>query len=434
MIDNARSQLKQLILYVLIATVFGWIFGTPMLGALVGSFLWALQTIYWSEKVLFWAKGENNSVPPDAPGPLGSLAGRIAEQARNAKRTEEMLEARINRFQQSSAALSDALVIVDSEGNAEWWNEAGKELLGLRDIDRSQPIINVMRHPQFVSYFRAQSHTKPLTLTYSISGARKTVEYRVHDFGEGDKVLVARDITQLTRVDEMRQTFVANASHELRTPLTVIHGYLETLQDMDIPEHIKRPLASMHQQSVRMNNLVSDLLTLSKIETSNEANLKSAVNLTAMIEQIHQEAIALSGENAHRFELNIDPSIDLYGNRSEIHSALSNLVFNAVRYTPPGGHINISCVAQGLGANFSVTDTGIGIPTEDIPRLTERFYRVDSDRSRDTGGTGLGLAIVKHILARHNSTLGISSTMGEGSRFSCTFPAKRIVRKEASQI
>lgn len=433
MIDNAGAQLKQLILYTLIATAFGWIFSYPLIGALVGTSLWALQTIYWSEKVLIWAKGENNSIPPDAPGPLGSLAGRIAEQQRTAKRTEETLQSRINRFQQSSAALSDALVIIDSEGNSEWWNEAGKELLGLREIDRNQPIINVMRHPQFVSYFRAQTHKKPLVLTYSISGARKTVEYRVHDFGEGDKVLVARDVTQLTRVDEMRQTFVANASHELRTPLTVIHGYLETLQDMELPEHIKRPVASMFQQSGRMRNLVSDLLMLSKIETSNEANLNTAINLSSMIEQVHQEAVALSGENTHRFEMDIDPSLDIYGNKVEIHSALSNLVFNAVRYTPAGGLISISWTAQGRGANFSVTDTGIGIPTEDIPHLTERFYRVDGDRSRDTGGTGLGLAIVKHILARHNATLGISSTLGEGSRFGFIVPAKRIVRADEPQ-
>lgn len=418
------ALIGQMIAHVVIGTLFGFLVGQPTLFALLGLLAWTGRQIYWTAKTTIWARDEIDLPPPDVPGPFGEIAHKFRRYQVAQKRRQESLQLVINRFQQSAAALSDAIVIIDSNDEIEWWNRAGHELLGLIGSDRGQPLLNLFRSPEFVKYYRSTKNSKPVRL--KTRSRNRVIEYQLHNFGDGDRVLVARDVSELDLLEQARRDFVANASHELRTPLTVIHGYLEMLQDQELNAGMSKAVDSMQKQSTRMENLVEDLLVLSRLESEQMTGDKKRFPVKPMLLQIAEEARALSGEKNHIIEVQCDPQIDMVGSAKELQSAFSNLIFNAVRYTPAGGEITIEMQQMGKGAQFSVTDTGDGIEAKHIPRLTERFYRVDEGRSREGGGTGLGLAIVKHVLARHNATLGVSSRLGEGSRFSCLFPSERI--------
>jgi len=334
----------------------------------------------------------------------------------------------IDRVQESTAALRDAVIMLDSHGNLEWWNKASETLLGLKTPqDSGQSITNLVRDPRFKDYFERGNFLEPLDLPSPVN-PRRQLQLNITRYGNQEHLMLVRDVTRLHQLEQMRKDFVANVSHELRTPLTVIAGYLETLQDNvdDINPRWRRALQQMQQQGARMQGLLNDLLLLAKLEATDYPSDNHPVAVDLLLQTIRNDALALSAERNHRISLEADASLRLKGSESELRSAFSNLVFNAVKYTQADGEIRIRWWQDAQGAHLSVQDTGPGIEAKHLPRLTERFYRVDSSRASHTGGTGLGLAIVKHVLLRHRGGLEITSVVGKGSLFTCHFQPAQI--------
>jgi two-component system phosphate regulon sensor histidine kinase PhoR len=354
----------------------------------------------------------------------------FAELHRYLKRRDaeqDSLAQSLARFRAAARALPDGVVILDREHRIEWSNPTAAHHFGIdARRDFSQPVVNLIRYPDFVAYLAAANYGEPLVLR---AARDTTLQLRVIEFGEERKLLNSRDVTADERVDTMRRDFVANVSHELKTPVTVLSGFVETLADESFaltPAQRQRYLGMMSEQAMRMQRLVEDLLTLSSLESSAAPAQEQPIELRPLVERLADEARALSG-GRHRIECSVEGDARLLGSRSELHSAFSNLVSNAVRYTPEQGSVRLAWhMVDGRGV-FSVTDSGIGIDPRHIPRLTERFYRVDSGRSRETGGTGLGLAIVKHALTRHQAVLDVVSEPGRGSTFSAMFPPGRLL-------
>ena len=343
-------------------------------------------------------------------------------------REEEQLGGDLVRFRNAGLALPDGVVLLDVHGHIEWCNPIASQYLGLDEQrDLGQPLVNLVRHPDLAAYLEHGDYAEPLTLRLA-RGEGRVLSLAIIAYGEEQKLLLANDITLAEKVEIMRRDFVANVSHELKSPLTVVAGFLETLTDGEVKldeERRQGYLNMMREHTARMQRLVEDLLTLSALEASRGLTDETLVDVAALLAGVRDEALALSA-GRHRIELSIEDPVALLANAQELRSAFNNLVSNAVRYTPAGGNIRLSWGQRGAHAVFSVSDTGPGIEPRHIPRLTERFYRVDHSRSRETGGTGLGLAIVKHVLTRHQATLEIDSEPGKGSRFSAVFPARRI--------
>ncbi len=320
--------------------------------------------------------------------------------------------------------LPDAVVLLDNEQHVRWFNHAAEDLLGLRrPQDRGTDLHERLRHSDLAGWLEDGAR-EPLNDIPAPGRPDRHLNVTLLPFGRRQRLLLARDISDLTRLEQVRRDFVANVSHELRTPLTVIHGYLELLDPEDVPE-LAPVLGEMRAQSKRMGQIVEDLLTLSRLETQ-EHVADERVAMAPLLATLRKEAEALS-QGRHRVVLESTAETDLLGSPKDLHSAFSNLVSNAVRYTPAGGTITIRWQRSGDGAVYSVSDTGFGIPANHLSRLTERFYRVSSSRSRDTGGTGLGLSIVKHVLNLHQARLQIESTPGQGSTFSCLFGRERLL-------
>jgi two-component system phosphate regulon sensor histidine kinase PhoR len=323
-------------------------------------------------------------------------------------------------------ALTDGVVLLDQNYQILFCNTTAETQLGLKvTTDRGQPIINLVRLPEFAKYLEQAEFDRPLTMRMDRVEGRVLSVYVIPYAGDR-RLMQIKDITQTDRLDQMRRDFVANVSHELRTPLTVLAGFLETLQEIEVDaEERQRYLAMMSEQSKRMESIVQDLLTLSSIESAPPPE-DNVVDMANLIDKLRRDAEGLSG-GRHTIKVEADNELDLRGSEPELVSAFGNLVANAVRYTPEGGTVTISWQTSPQGGEFAVQDTGIGIDPKHIPRLTERFYRVDRGRSRDVGGTGLGLAIVKHSLTRHQAYLEVKSAVGEGSRFAASFPPSRMV-------
>jgi len=315
--------------------------------------------------------------------------------------------------------------MLDENYRLVWCNDAAREHLGIdAERDRNQPIANMVRAPEFVEYLRAGDFGDPVRLP-SPDG-RHTLSLQIVSFGDEEHLLLSQDVTGAARVEAMRRDFVANVSHELRTPLTVLAGFLETIQDLKLDAaRVRDYVGLMAPQAERMKRLIDDLLTLSALEHAPPPPDTDRIVLRPLLERVKAEAEVLSA-GRHRVSLDIEGPHDLLGAEREIASAFTNLATNAVRYTPTGGQIRLRWASSTVGGKFSVEDTGIGIDPEHLPRLTERFYRIDRGRSRESGGTGLGLSIVKHALARHQAVLAIESTPGKGSRFVARFPAARL--------
>lgn len=337
----------------------------------------------------------------------------------------ELRERDIARLVAAVHAMNDGVVLLDAQYNIQFCNRTAERQLGLSSVtDRGLPIANIVRQPEFVDYLAKGEFVRPLVLRLERYFER-VLSLCVIAYADDNWLLQVRDITQTDRLDSMRRDFVANVSHELRTPLTVLSGFVETLQEIEVDrESQQRYLQLMGEQSSRMQSIVQDLLTLSSIESAPPPE-DELVDMANLVDKLRRDAEALSA-GRHRIVLETEGQGDLRGSESELVSALANLVSNAVRYTPSGGSVTLSWKVSAQGAEFAVQDTGIGIDPQHIPRLTERFYRVDRGRSRDAGGTGLGLAIVKHSLSRHQATLEITSTPGKGSRFAAVFPASRV--------
>ncbi|MDP3438024.1 MAG: phosphate regulon sensor histidine kinase PhoR, partial [Azonexus sp.] len=358
-------------------------------------------------------------------GSWDGIFGRLYRHEKDLREQIARRDEEIGMLIAAGQALTDGVVLLDQNNHIVYSNTTAETQLGLAiRTDRGQPIVNLLRRPEFVAYLQEADFSRPLTLRSDRSGDRVLSIYLIRYAGNR-RLMQIKDVTQTDLLDRMRRDFVANVSHELRTPLTVLAGFLETLQEIEV-DHDERQcyLAMMSEQSKRMENIVQDLLTLSSIESAPPPE-NDIVDMANLIDKLRRDAEGLSA-GRHTIVVESDGRGDLRGSEPELVSAFGNLVANAVRYTPSGGTVRLSWHTNAQGGEFAVQDTGIGIDPKHIPRLTERFYRVDRGRSRDAGGTGLGLAIVKHSLNRHQALLDIKSKPGLGSRFAARFPASRI--------
>ncbi len=407
----------------LITGQYGWAIAVA-LGAYLGWSTWQLLRLHK------WLKNHQpDEAPPDGYGLWGEVFDSIYHLQRRNQRARGRLQAVIDRMQESTAALRDGMILLDRDGNLEWWNQSAERLLGLKSPqDGGQPVTNLVRHPRFKEYFEGEDYREPLELSSPISDNLR-LQFHITLYGAGEHLMLVRDVTRVHQLEQMRKDFVANVSHELRTPLTVIAGYLETLLDNDpgTSPRWRRAMQQMQEQAGRMQNLLNDLLLLARLEATDYPSDNQPVAVEQMLQSIRTDALALSGERGHRVQLDIEVGTCLKGSETELRSAFSNLVFNAVKYTPDGGDVRIRWWSDAQGAHLAVADSGVGIEAKHLPRLTERFYRVDSSRALSTGGTGLGLAIVKHVLLRHRGKLEIASVPGKGSVFTCHFAPAQVV-------
>lgn len=414
------------------ALLIGWMLGIPhgmFTMALMIYLGWHLYNLYRLER---WYYKRKKTHPPDAPGIWGEVFHYIYQLQKSNRSRKKKLSSILLRFKESTAAMPDATIVLTQDNFIEWFNKAAKQYLGLKTKkDVGQRIDNLIRNPRFAEYLSLEEYEEPLELPSPLDSER-TFAFRVVPYGRKQKLLVVRDITRLKRLERMRSDFVANVSHELRTPLTVISGYLENMMDDQEKhgENWSKSLQQMDGQTRRMTRLVEDLLMLSRLENEEKSLVQDVVAVPAIISALIEDARILSGDSQHDISFEGDQSLWLRGSEKELNSAFSNLLFNAVQYTPENGHINVRWFQENNRLIFEVKDDGVGIAPAHISRLTERFYRVDAGRSREAGGTGLGLAIVKHVLDRHGAKLEISSRPGEGSSFRCVFPEKLAVIRE----
>ncbi|MFA3793110.1 phosphate regulon sensor histidine kinase PhoR [Aliiglaciecola sp. SL4] len=381
-----------------------------------------------------WIWHSKKMTPPKVPGFWEHVYEGVYYIQRRNRRKRKELTRMVKRFREGSEALPDATVVVDSNACIVWCNRLARIELGLRwPQDSGRRVDNLIRHPNFIEYFHSGKYDYPVEVP-SPSNVQKIFEYRIMPYGEKHLLLIARDVTRLTQLEQMRKDFVANVSHELRTPLTVLNGYLEMLPNTDNvpPAFLNKAFREMRSQSERMQNLVEELLVLSRIEASSERVFEKPVNVPQMLAAIQVEAETLNKDKGHEITFDIAPSLKVYGIETELRSAFSNLIFNAIHYTPSPGKIDVIWQEQDGHGHFSVKDNGDGIPEKHLNRLTERFYRVDKARSRKTGGSGLGLSIVKHVLTHHNSKLEITSEVGVGSEFSFSFSSELSVQNPSA--
>lgn len=390
-----------------------------------------LQLVYL-QRLQRWLDDPEAAVIPDGWGAWNGVFSTLYRARRREEANRKGLTSALERFHQAAGALPDGVVLLDAGFHIEWCNAAAEAHFGI-ELARDQGLLftHIARHPVLADYLALDVGALPVTMRPTQNQAQ-ILSLQLIPFGEADRLLLARDVTAIERAETIRRDFVANVSHELRTPLTVLTGFLELIAD-DIPREpavARRQIQLMREQAERMARLVEDLLTLSRLESDSVIAPSTRVDVPAMLEQLGVDAESLSA-GRHRFRWDVDPHLAVTGSEQELRSVFSNLLSNAIRYTPAGGEVSVTWRLEKGQAEFSVKDSGIGIAPEHIPRLTERFYRVDTGRSRETGGTGLGLAIVKHVLVRHQAKLEIKSEPGQGSTFRAVFPSRRVRRLDA---
>ena len=411
------------------ATVIGWIAGAAWGW---GCFAIALLLIvFWHTRHLArlerWLANPVAGGVPEGQGIWDEVLASLHRLERETAKREHDLGEALAHMRRAVQALPDGVVILDGANHIEWFNRTAATQLQLdHRTDLGQGIGHLIREPEFIAHLEG-ANEGPVRIARQEQ--RLALSLQLISFGQSQRVLLSRDVTQAERVDTMRRDFVANVSHELRTPLTVLVGFLETIHNLKLdPQRQRDYIGMMAEQASRMQRIIEDLLTLSALDSAPPATAEKRVPVRPLLERLKADADALSG-GRHTIRLDFQEGQDLLGADTELASAFGNLVSNAIRYTPAGGKVTLAWRESADGALFSVEDTGIGIEADHIPRLTERFYRVDRSRSRETGGTGLGLAIAKHALARHEATLEIESTPGKGSRFIARFPARRLASK-----
>ncbi len=419
-----------------LTAVAGLLFGVgAALGVLAAGSAAIIAFHVWNlDRLARWAAQPSDSDAPEGFAswrePMAALYRRV--RARQLQQAD--LAATVERFRRAAEALPDGMLIMDSANRVQWANQRAQTHLGLdlpRDVGAA--LANLARQPLLVRYIDSENYSEPVVFD-SQREPGATLSVQIVPFGIEEKLLISRDISRLEAVARMRRDFIANVSHELKTPLTVVTGFVETLQDLDLEPHQRRRyLQLMQEQSRNMQRLVDDLLTLSALESEQNPLNETPFAVVPLMLALSADAKALSG-GRHTIALDIGNAATVTGSRDELASAFGNLVSNAIRYTPDGGTITLRwrIAADGAG-EFSVEDTGIGIAAEHVPRLTERFYRVDRSRSRASGGTGLGLAIVKHVLLRHQAELDVMSELARGSTFTARLPAKRVQRVVAAE-
>ena len=419
----------------------GWYVGGALgaaVAALLAVCIYALVLAWRVDRFDRWLSAPSLRLDPPWQGVWREMSLRVQRMLKQQEKLAAVHEKRLQDFLLAIQASPNGVILLDGEARIEWCNDTAAAHLGLDAVkDRMQHVVHLVRDPVFARYFSQSDHASEAVIEGRSSSAvsSQKLSVQLHAYGEGRSLLLTRDITAVAQAEAMRRDFVANVSHEIRTPLTVLSGFVETLQTLPLDQQERiRYLDLMAVQSQRMQDLVADLLTLSQLEGSLPPGMNQQVLLPELMSQIESDARALSSlmaglDATQTQEIIFDPSPDwaLLGSRSELQSAVSNLVSNAVRYTPLGGKIHARWWRQSDSCIFAVTDTGPGIAPEHLPRLSERFYRVDRSRSRETGGTGLGLAITKHVAQRHGGELRIESQVGQGSTFMLVLPMSRCV-------
>ena len=427
-----------------VISLFVWLvtsFSTGLAIFCLGLLYYLTRHITWLHHLQTWFKQPNLKDIPEGSGVWEDVFTSLLQYERNNNENQNQLNSALERFNLATSAMPDGLVILSSSNEIEWCTPNAENQLGLDlSTDKKLPIVNLIRDSHFIAYLYNEKYDEPFKLK-SWRNPELILEIQLIPFANNQKLLISRDMTQRDKVDVMRRDFIANVSHELRTPLTVVGGFLETLSDMEgaVPDNLKNYFAMMEEQTIRMRRIIEDLLTLSTIESNTQDPDDNEIDMASLLKSVQNDAIGLSqglNKTKHHIRLEVDVTLNLNGSVDELRSVFSNLVSNAVRYTPTenketgkSGDIFIRWALQNGEPVFSVRDTGIGIEQHHIDRLTERFYRVDRSRSRETGGTGLGLSIVKHILLRHQAKLDITSEVGIGSTFSAVFPKARALVK-----
>lgn len=426
MSPQEKREISTLLGLIAASALIGIIFDMMLLFISLTLFIYILFILRNTAKLHAWLLDTKKELP-DAKGLWGEVFNELHILEKRNLKQKKLLSGALSRFKKAAKALPDGVILLSQGNEIEWVNPIASNLLGISfQKDGGQKINNLIRHPDFQNYLLKNNFSKSITIP-SPENADNTLTLQIIPFGYKQKMIFCRDITHIHKLEEMRTNFVSNVSHEMRSPLTVLTGYLEMFAD-NLPadqKSFKLGIDNMHQQAIRMQRLVTDLLALSKMETAPVEHTK-IVSLAALLVSLKENAEILAKEKQHTIILQADESLNLRGNIDELHSLFANLINNAVRYTPAKGTITINWKKVGDEALFSVTDNGPGIAAQHIPHLTERFYRADIDRSRESGGTGLGLAIVKYAIERHDGRLNIQSVLGKGSTFSCYFPGHRL--------
>lgn len=424
-----RRHLLRVLALAALACLAGWATGRLEWVLLAGAGVYGSWLVFNMVRLSRWLDS-NQSEPPQSFGVWSDIFESIHRLQKRNREQDDQNQSIIREFRSMTDAFPDATLVLDENDCITWFNESARRMLGLRSPeDIGQAVTNLLRDPDFADWISVQEQVEshfemamPLDSNTRLSASA----VRIRD---DQRLLLLRDITDIHNLEQVRRDFVANVSHELRTPLTVLFGYLESLRDQ-ADEEMAPALERMQEQAWQMQALLNDLLELSRLQSESKPDSHERVNVCAVMMQLREQAEEIS-QGSHELQVRCESGLDMVGNSKDLESAFRNLINNAIHYTPKNGVIKVSWGARDDGLVFSVSDTGIGIPKRDIPRLTERFYRVGSDRSRHTGGTGLGLSIVKHVLNAHGARLQIESELGEGSTFSCIFPADRRLSPES---
>jgi two-component system phosphate regulon sensor histidine kinase PhoR len=431
MLNPWRSELSLMFLALLFGTFLGRLLHFPVLILWVTLVAYLAHHLFHANRLLCWLRGGRANELPKGAGIWEEIYYLIFRLRRRNRRRKKQLIRMLERFRTATGALPDATVVLSTDDQIDWFNEAAGQLLGLRRSDIGQKIGNLIRFPKFVQYLGAGNYSTTVGIPSPIS-ENTQLDIRIVLYGDDLRLLVAQDVTQLRFMERVRTDFVANVSHELRTPLTVIRGYVETLSDNSegLPASYARIFQRVEEQTIRMQNLIDGLLSLTRLESDSYQITQQLVDVPTMLGVICEETRLLATESRPSLELKIETRACLAGGEQELRSAFSNLIFNAIKYCNEGDRVIVRWANQDDGARLDVEDTGPGIAAEYLPRLTERFYRVDAGRG--PGGFGLGLAIVKHVMARHGAEFKISSVPGKGSCFSCIFPKVRVAEPRKS--
>ncbi|MGB5743937.1 MAG: phosphate regulon sensor histidine kinase PhoR [Sedimenticolaceae bacterium] len=418
----------RIVVLILVAGVIGALIDQILICLLVALLAYIFRNLFNLHRLANWLSEPQVSAIPIRFGLWGDIYSRIARVSERQAQREKRLTKMLNEYAASMSALPDATVALDAQKRIRWFNEAASRLLALQAAkDIGQPLMNLFRDPEMVAFIDKQDYSKIIQAAAPGNSERK-LEMRLAPYGEGQTLLLAQDITARLRHERVRKDFVANVSHELRTPLTVLSGFIENLQnDENLPDQRwTRPLDLMSQQATRMRQIVEDLLLLARLESDSTPGRQDGVDIGRILRLVADDCRELRTE-VPTIDCDIQSQRCVLGDETQLRSAVTNLAVNAVNHTPADGKVTLAWSDDGVESTLEVRDTGEGIAPEYIPRLTERFYRVDAGRSRERGGTGLGLAIVKHVLNRHDVRLEILSRLGQGSRFICRFPASRLL-------
>jgi two-component system, OmpR family, phosphate regulon sensor histidine kinase PhoR len=415
-----------------VGAAVGWFAGQVWAGMTGALALYLAWNLWQLRELHFWLQHRSVADPPDAMGLWGDVVAQVVRLHRRKRFHKERLTRLFRELRRSTAAMPDGVVMLDPLGEIVWFNRKAAEMLDLsRRADLGLRIENLVRNPDFVRYLHGGQYSLPVIVRID-TPVERHIAFQLISYGESQRLLMLRDVTREVRLEHMRKDFVANASHELRSPLTVVAGYLETFGADPGLGDLAAPVAEMRRQTDRMTRIIEDLLELSRFEANDGPIKGMPIDVAAMAALLRKDVLARP-QHPRQVEVAIESPAELVGDEAMVQSAFSNLVDNAAKYTPAEGSVFIRWWTDDQGAHFSVRDTGPGIPAEHIPRLTERFYRVDPGRSRETGGSGLGLAIVKHALHRHGGHLQIESIEGRGSTFTCHFPRDRVLERRVAE-